>query len=589
MLKGAWFLLKLTYRYSKSAIVYLVLEQIVNFVIPISSIVIPKYIIDGLVNGKDVGYIFFFVALLVGLQLFGSVLSNFFHTQYFIKKFIVSNAYKINMSDVLLQADIEQLEKASFQDLQEKSQRFLTADGYGFGGVLDIAARAFSKVVLLFTIIAIIINLNPIIIFIYILLVLCNSFVSSKIKKANIELDLQRPAQERRMRYYSTICSNIKYAKEVRLENMLTWIKKKLNERSNILKEFYQKSMYNSLISQLFASFTSFIQQVVAYAYLVYNILNNVFGIGSFTMYLNAINSFSSTVQDIMGCFIDLKRFDIYYASVEEYLSIPQKLRDGKKEHLKLNQSPVIEFVNVSFRYPGNDHYQINNLSIKIKAGETLSIIGENGAGKTTFIKLLTRLYEPTEGKILLNGVNINQFDYDDYMRIFSVVFQDFNLYSCTLKENICFSDEVSTEEADKITDALIRSGFGGKLNNIQKGIDVSIGKEFDDEGFEPSGGEGQKIALARAIYKNANIMILDEPTSALDPRAEFEIYSKFKELVQSKTAIYISHRLAICRFCDKIAFFKNGEIIEYGNHDELLKLDGSYAELFNIQAQYYI
>ncbi|MDD6795823.1 MAG: ABC transporter ATP-binding protein, partial [Clostridiaceae bacterium] len=206
---------------------------------------------------------------------------------------------------------------------------------------------------------------------------------------------------------------------------------------------------------------------------------------------------------------------------------------------------------------------------------------------KTTFIKLLCRLYDPTEGEILLNGINIKKYNYKEYLSLFSVVFQDFKLFSFSLSQNVASSVDYDEE---LVIDSLNKSGFSEKLEKLDKGIDTPLYKDFDEEGVEISGGEAQKIAIARALYRNAPFVILDEPTAALDPISEFEIYSRFKDLVGDKTAVYISHRLSSCRFCDDIAVFEDGRIIQRGNHDELLKnKDGKYYELWNAQAQYYV
>jgi ATP-binding cassette subfamily B protein len=215
-----------------------------------------------------------------------------------------------------------------------------------------------------------------------------------------------------------------------------------------------------------------------------------------------------------------------------------------------------------------------------------MAVVGMNGSGKTTMIKLLCRLYDPTEGIITLNGVDIKKYNYDEYMAIFSVVFQDFKLFSFTLSQNVAASVAYDSE---KMAQTLTKSGFDSRLENMPKGIETYLYKDFEEDGVEISGGEAQKIALARALYKNAPFIVLDEPTDALDPIAEFEIYSKFNEIVGDKTAIYISHRLSSCRFCDDIAVFHEGELIQRGSHDALIADEnGKYYELWNAQAQYY-
>ena len=238
------------------------------------------------------------------------------------------------------------------------------------------------------------------------------------------------------------------------------------------------------------------------------------------------------------------------------------------------------------FQYPNTDTYVLKHVNLKFKVGEKLAVVGMNGSGKTTFIKLMCRLYDPTEGEILLNGVNIKKYDYNEYMSIFSVVFQDFRLFSFSLGQNVSAS---ASYDREKVIECLKKAGFAERLNSLPNDLDTFLYKDIDAEGVEISGGEAQKLALARALYKNTPFIILDEPTAALDPISEYEVYSKFNEIAGTKTSIYISHRLASCRFCDKIAVFHEGEIIQIGSHEELLAdSKGKYYELWNAQAQYY-
>lgn len=245
-----------------------------------------------------------------------------------------------------------------------------------------------------------------------------------------------------------------------------------------------------------------------------------------------------------------------------------------------------LEFRDVSFRYPSADTYALRHVSLKFRVGQRLAVVGMNGSGKTTFIKLLCRLYDPTEGEILLNGINIRKYDYRDYQSIFSVVFQDFQLLSFPLAQNVAV--RIDYEDA-KVEDCLTKAGFSDRFGKLPNGLETYLNKDFDEKGVEVSGGEAQKIALARTLYKEAPFLILDEPTAALDPIAEYEVYTKLDALVGDRTAIYISHRLASCRFCDEIAVFDRGEMVQSGSHQSLVADEaGKYYELWYAQAQYY-
>lgn len=315
--------------------------------------------------------------------------------------------------------------------------------------------------------------------------------------------------------------------------------------------------------------------------------LAGMYGIGSVVQYVGAVTSLVENLTTfIYGCG-SLVSNSRYLADFFKYLDLPDERYKGSLTTEKRSDNEYeIEFHNVSFKYPDTDTYALKNLSLKIHVGQRLAVVGMNGSGKTTMIKLLCRLYDPTEGQITLNGINIKKYDYAEYMNIFSVVFQDFELFSYTLGQNVAASASLDRAKAES---CLMKAGFNKRFMNLPKGLDTFLYKGFDEKGVDISGGEAQKIALARALYKDAPFIVLDEPTAALDPIAEFEVYSKFNEIVGNKTAIYISHRLSSCRFCDDIAVFHEGQLIQRGSHEQLLaERGGKYFELWGAQAQYY-
>ena len=311
------------------------------------------------------------------------------------------------------------------------------------------------------------------------------------------------------------------------------------------------------------------------------------FDVGSITQYVGAATAMVTNVfalTDLLGI---MKTNTPYLEKTFEFLDIPNAMYQGSlTTEKRADRQYEVEFKDVSFKYPGSDIWALRHVNMKFKVGKRLAIVGENGSGKTTFIKLLCRLYDPQEGQILLNGIDIRKYRYDDYMSIFSVVFQDFRLLCQPLGNNVAGSIEYDRERVEK---ALIDAGFGDRLASMDKGLDTMIYKNLTEDGVDVSGGEAQKIAIARALYKDAPFIILDEPTAALDPIAEAEIYGKFDEIAGDKTAIYISHRLSSCKFCDEIAVFHDGGVIQRGTHTELVADEsGKYHELWNAQAQYY-
>ena len=325
----------------------------------------------------------------------------------------------------------------------------------------------------------------------------------------------------------------------------------------------------------------------VVYVFVCLKALGGAFGVGSVTQYVSAVTKLTGSLSLLLQALGHMRTNATFLKTAYEFLDIPNAMYQGSlTTEKRADRQYEVEFRDVSFKYPGSDIWALRHVNMKFKVGKRLAIVGENGSGKTTFIKLLCRLYDPQEGQILLNGIDIRKYRYDDYMNIFSVVFQDFQLICQPLGNNVAGSMEYDRERVRK---ALTDAGFGDRLATMEKGLDTMLYKDLSEDGVDVSGGEAQKIAIARALYKDAPFIILDEPTAALDPIAEAEIYGKFDEIAGDKTAIYISHRLSSCKFCDEIAVFHEGAVIQQGSHASLVAdANGKYYELWNAQAQYY-
>ena len=338
-------------------------------------------------------------------------------------------------------------------------------------------------------------------------------------------------------------------------------------------------SMAGSMISQL--------ANGLIYLFIALKAFAGAFGVGSIVQYVGAIMQFGNGFSALITNVGHLINNNPYLEKALDFLDTPNRKYQGTLPVEKRTDNKyTVEFKSVSFKYPGSENYALKNLNLKLEIGQRLAVVGMNGSGKTTMIKLLTRLYDPTEGEITLNGIDIKKYNYDEYLAIFGVVLQDFALLPFTLGQNVAAS---ITYDPERVKETLSQSGFDERLVNMPHGLETYMYKNFEKEGVEISGGEAQKIALARALYKNAPFIVLDEPTAALDPIAEYEIYTKFNEIVGGKTAVYISHRLSSCRFCDDIAVFHEGELIQRGNHDILVSDPaGKYHELWHAQAQYY-
>ena len=585
MFKSFMFLLKLIWRFNKKYIFYAALFQIVTALVPLTGVVMPKYIIDELTGLQRVEYLAVYVGALVLINLVGSILLAYLEGAMFTSKSEVFSSFECMMAEKLMTCDFESLEDPGFLDVKEKAHRILYAEGQGFGAVLDHAFNIAGKVFIFAGLVGVLSTLNIWMVLVFVALVLLNSAVESRVQKRYVSWDIEKAPIERRSAYLLNIIENFEYGKEERIYGLKDFLISRVAKHLGESDAFYKRQTRELNKSQYFTAVTSFFRDAISYIYLISKVIAGSIQIGSFTMYVGAVSQFSTAMNDMMSSIVNIRRFGLYYDELNKYINMPQTMREGEKTVDNETGEYTIKFENVSFRYPGSEIYALKNVNITITPSEKLSIVGENGAGKTTFVKLLLRLYDPTEGRILLNGTDIREFDYDEYQNLMAAVFQDFRLFSFTLKENVCFDKECSDEV---VIDCLRRSGFGNKLDQLPKGIYTNVYKNFEEDGFEPSGGEGQKIALARALFKDTPVVILDEPTAALDPRAEYEMYQNFNKMSEGKTTIFISHRLSSSRFCDKIAVFAGGEIKEYGSHEELYSKDGMYHELFDMQAKFY-
>lgn len=388
------------------------------------------------------------------------------------------------------------------------------------------------------------------------------------------------------MFYGKELYMNPEKAKDVRIYEQNIIAEKVLDKLIQYDKE-NQTAVFKMSVYPAMASIIIGLANAVCYLFVAAKALFGAFGVGSILQYVTALSRFGEGIQEFMYILSDNEVYCTHLQSLFAYLDIPNHMYLGSLTVEKRDDNEYyVEFRNVSFKYPNTEPYVLRHVNLKFKVGEKLAVVGMNGSGKTTFIKLMCRLYDPTEGEILLNGVNIQKYDYNEYMSIFSVVFQDFNLFSFKLGEVVASSRNF---DENKVRECLRKANFGDRLGLMPQGIHTYLYKGYDQSGIEISGGEAQKIALARALYKDSPFILLDEPTAALDPISEYEVYSNFNAISGDKTTVYISHRLASCRFCNMIVVFDKGRIVQHGSHEELLSdVSGKYHELWNAQAQYY-
>ena len=389
---------------------------------------------------------------------------------------------------------------------------------------------------------------------------------------------------DRQLGYIKNAGGDLERAKDVRLYNFKSLLEKAFSRSFKNRYDWYRQQDAWEFRHGCVQNFILSAGKFAAYAYVIYLVISGNIGPGDFVVYFNSIMKLSEATNDWCNNFSGYQWISSNIGYVRDYLDMPEKTNRGEGRPLP-KDGFEIEFRNVSYTYFGAENPTIDGLSFKIKKGEKLALVGLNGAGKTTVVKLLCGLYDPTEGEILLNGVPVNEYNREEYFSLFSAVFQDISIFSGTIEENVT---GVENCDREKFFRCMKNAGISEKIESLQSKEKSHLVRGTYDDAIELSGGETQKLALAKALYKNAPMLILDEPTAALDPIAEQEMYLNYTKFAEGKSSVFISHRLASTRFCDRIILIADGKISECGTHSELMKLDGKYAELFNIQSSYY-
>ena len=485
-------------------------------------------------------------------------------------------------------------EDPNMLDCNQKASQAVGGNQQGVEGMMHIILNFSGSLGAVIAGLSIISTINFKIVILMIAIALANFFISNLANKWCKKHVWDELAPWWRKRWYMDIAlGDFSYAKDIRMFGLKNYLTHKFQEINKIRFNYQKKNNRVWLLVSITSSFFWVISQVLIYIYLIRCIFAKTITIGNFTLYLSATATFFECVMSLLNSitnFLNNSRYVDDFRSFYEMPELRQNLPDQKTNLPKLQPQShyEFEFQNVSFKYPRAERFALQNVSIKIKAGERLAVVGLNGAGKSTFIKLLLRLYQPTEGKILLNGTDIQTYDLNSYFKIFAPVFQEVNLFAMSFAENVSMKSLENTDK-DLAHQSVVQSGLEEKLDSLEKGLDTQLLKVIYDDGIDLSGGQKQKLALARALYKNSPVVVLDEPTAALDAIAESKLYSDFDKLIGGKTSIYISHRLSSTQFCNNVAMFKDGKLIEYGTHESLLKQNGEYANMFKIQAQYYV
>ncbi len=561
-----------------------ILRVIVSAVMPFINIVMLPLIIDELLGGRDIEKLIIYAATIVLgngiLAVINSILS--ITMEKYDER--MQNFFTEEMSRRVMEMDFQHTEDKKALDQIEKAR---TGMSWYSGGVHGICTQFFDMISNAITIAGVVVLMAiyaPILFVLILLLLAVNTVVRAKNNKIEIESYEKLSKINRIFSYLGWELSDFRYGKDIRLYGADEMMVQKWEAYNDDSIGIWKSSADKTLPFGFVYAVTGLARDIGSYLYLGILAITGKITIGIFSQMISASATFNSSLNGLMKNVQEIGKRCNYAYEYMKFMEYPAAIEKGTRK--VENKAHTIEFRNVSFTYPNTDVKVLDKVNITLSQGEHLSVVGLNGAGKTTFVKLLCRLYDPTEGEILLDGVNIKEYDYDEYMSLFSPVFQDFRLFSFSVADNITLDGKCEKAELDSLIEQV---GLSEKISTLENSTDTMLFKAFDENGIEPSGGEQQKIAIARALFKKSPVVILDEPTAALDPVAEYDIYRQFDDLVGGKTAIYISHRLSSCQFCHRIAVFAEGCVKEYGTHDELSCISGGiYAEMFAAQAQYY-
>lgn len=573
----------------------LFLSVLVAAVSPFINIVVPPCIVNELMGGKDIDKLIFYgVVITVGNYCF-AVFLRFLQETRTKQEDWFGRIFDLRMSEKSMQMKFENTEKESALEAEQKAVTGMSWYSGGVRGMSDCVTGICSAALAFIGVVCLVMQISPWLLLVSLAAVCINAFGTSRINQASQEVFEKTPAINKFYSYIYTRITFREYAKELRLYEGTGLIGKKAVDNAKQLNEMDNECAIRQFKWGIPGALASALSYGFSYCFLGILAIRGQISIAEFVMCITAIETFTN------GCLLPvinhsqqlMMKCNFMNAFIE-FMNLEEEGKEGS-DRIRKEDVEEIRFQHVSFRYPGAREYILQDIDLTIRKGERLSIVGLNGAGKSTLVKLICRLYDVTEGEIRINGKNIKEYAYSDYVRILSVVFQDFKLFGYTLDENICIgkSDagvmDTSQEEKQKLQKIYEASGIREWVENLEKHGETILCKDFDTEGVEPSGGQAEKVAIARALYRDAPVIILDEPTAALDPAAEYEIYHRFHELVRGKTAIYISHRLSSCKFCDRIIVLGDKTIKEAGSHDELMERDGLYAQMFRTQAQWYV
>lgn len=564
------------------------LKILIGTLIPILTTILPKIVIEMVTAKQSVYKLATAIIIFMGSLAILSGADKFLTKMIYHQKFRMNTFYLKRAVLKGLTTDYINQENGIFRKLQTESFEFCNGNYSPLSNIYEILIKLCTSFLGLSVFGSMLIQVHWGIIIFLITTTVISYYLNQKIITWTAANNKERIGYQQQIQYINDISGDIRSAKDIRLYKMAVWFSDIYNTNMKGIADWYKRFTRKLFGIAVYDSGLAFLRESIVYFYLLYLIWNGQITVAEFVMYLSVVTNFSSWLSNIFSDLSSLNQINLKINYFRSYLEYPETFNRNNGVTNPANDCPKeIELKNVSYRYEDANHHTLQNINLKINPGEHIAIVGLNGAGKTTLVKLLCGLIDPTEGQIFYDGIDIRKYNRDAFYQLFSAVFQQFSILPVTIAEIV---SETTPEniDYDKMKRCLTVAGLWNKIEQLTNGVDSQFGKTIYDDGVEFSGGEIQKLLLARAMYKNAPVMLLDEPTAALDPIAESTLYENYNQISFQKTTVFVSHRLASTSFCDRIILIENGKICEEGSHNELLKQNGTYRMLFETQAKYY-
>ncbi len=576
------------WKYRKSMVFYGLAEVIFNVLTPFGYVIIPSLVVGLLVKGVALAEFIGILALV--FLIYGAVaaISAFLNSRNRMQYIdLRCDGFWVELGDKCLYMDYHLMEKEKVRKDIEKAMDCLNANDWGMEGFMHKNVSLLSNVLGLITYACIISLVHPVILVLLLSISLIQMLSFNRAKQYEHKNKDAVAKIEVTQRYLQEQAFDLKAGKDIRLYQLNHLINRVYRKANHEIRKIKTKIRSRYYLNDVVGIILRFLRDAVCYGYLIYLLIHGL-EVSYFVLYLGVVSGFAQWFTKITEDYAEIGRFHLSLCDYRKFLETESIYSQTKEKKPGFTDTALdIVFDQVSFRYEGAEEEVLKEVSFHVKKGEKLALVGINGAGKTTIVKLMCGFYQPTQGRILINGIDMKEINIDDYFKQIAVVFQDAMTISFTIAENI--SRAASKDMVrEKIEEALELSGLSSKVEQLEQGMDTYLNKDMEESGIQLSGGELQKLMLARALYKEAKLLILDEPTAALDAIAESELYENYQKLLEDKTSVFISHRLASTRFCDYILFLQEGRIVEEGSHETLMKRNGSYAGMFEVQSKYY-